>query len=224
MNKKPIREFKKYVEKEIEPAINDLESLNETNRVHVQKLVYTNLVDRFDTMIDTSILENCREDGFADISLKDMTGTVTESELMKILMHGEDLQGALDIKLKNGLRNSILRQRHSQKLTTLFSVFQPGTNCAGVQRVNVPTGRILEKVSPQKSVKIPYSISGYADWLYSRRNSIVHGGGNNKFLENDKKQLKKLYKKEPAATFKIKLSSVSNTVAFYKDIITILLA
>ena len=109
MNKKPIRDFKKYVTKEIEPALDDLESLDERNRIHVQKLVYTNLVDRFDTMVDVTILENCREEGFTEISLKDMTGTVTESELITILMHGENLQGALDIKLKNSLRNTVLR-------------------------------------------------------------------------------------------------------------------
>ena len=224
MDTKAIKDFKKYVEKEIEPAIIDLESLDEKNRIHVQKLVYTNLVDRFDTMVDTTILDNCREDGFMDISLKDMTGNVTESDLMKILMHGEDLQGALDIKLKTGLRNTVLRERHSRKLTILFSVVSPEINCTGVQRVNVPTGKVMEKIKPQKNIQTPCSLSGYADWLYSRRNSVVHGGGSNKFLENDRKQLKKIYKKEPAKTFKIKLSSVSNTVTFYKDIIHLLLA
>ena len=223
MDIKAIRNFTKYVEKEIDPAIDDLESLDERNRVHVQKLVYTNLVDRFDTMIDTSILDNCRENVCMDLALKDMTGTVTESDLVKILMHGENLQGALDIKLKNGLRNTVLRQRHSQKLTVLFSIFQPEINCYGVQRVNISTGKILDKITPQNKT-IPYSISGYADWLYSRRNSIVHGAGGNKFLENDKKQLKKLYKKEPAKTFKVKLSSVTNTVVFFKEVIGLLKA
>jgi len=224
MDTKAIKDFKKYVEKEIEPAIIDLESLDEKNRIHVQKLVYTNLVDRFDTMVDTTILDNCRENGFMDISLKDMTGNVTESDLIKILMHGEDLQGALDIKLKTGLRNTVLRERHSRKLTILFSVVSPDINCTGVQRVNVPTGKVMEKIKPQKQIQTPCSLSGYADWLYSRRNSVVHGGGSNKFLENDRKQLKKIYKKEPAKTFKIKLSSVSNTVTFYKDIVQLLLA
>lgn len=222
MNKKPLKEFNRYITKEIEPAIDDLGNLDERNRVHVQKLVYTNIVDRFDTMIDSLILENCREEGFLDMSLGDMTGTVTESELIKILIHGDNIQGALDIKLKNGLRNTILRERHSKKLTALFSVFQPDVNCVGAQRVNPPTGKISIKITPQKAVKIPYSISGYADWLYSRRNSIVHGGGGSTFLANDRAQLKKLYKKEPAKTFSIKLSSVVVTVAFYKDVLRLL--
>ena len=91
----------------------------------------------------------------------------------------------------------------------------------GVQRVNVSTGYILEAIKPQLKT-VPYSIAGYADWLYSRRNSVVHGAGTNKFLQNDIQQLKKLYKKEPAKTFKIKLSSVQNTVIFYKEVIRLL--
>jgi hypothetical protein len=150
-----------------------------------------------------------------------MTGTVTESDLVKILLQGENLQGALDIKLKNGLRNTVLRQRHSLKLNTLFSVFQPELNCMGAQRVNISTGYILETIKPQLST-VPYSIAGYSDWLYSRRNSIVHGAGTNAFLQNDIQQLKKLYKKEPAKTFKIKLSSVENTVTFYKEVVSLL--
>ena len=222
MNKEPIKEFRRYITKEIEPAIEDLGNLDEKSRVHIQKLMYTNLVDRFDTMIDTLIMTNCREESFVERSLADMSGNVTESDLIKILIHGENLQGALDIKLRNGLRNTVLRDRHSKKLTTLMSVFCPDTETTNIPRVNPPTGKIVGKSTPQKAVKIPYSISGYADWLYSRRNSIVHGGGTNKFLENDRKQLKKIYRREPAKTFSIKLSSLTVSVAFYKDVLDLL--
>lgn len=222
MDKTALKEFQRYIRKEVEPAINDLGSLDEKNRLHIQKLVYTNIIDRFDTMIDILIIENCREEGFIESSLANMSGTVTESELVKILIHGENLQGALDLKLRNGLRNTILRERHSKKLSSVFKVFQPDINPVTDQRVNPPTGKISAKITPQKAIKIPYSISGYADWLYSRRNSIVHGGGTNKFLENDRVQLKKLYKKEPAKQFTIKLSSIKVTVAFYKDVVELL--
>ncbi len=220
MDLSAFKEFNRYVEKEIEPAIADLRNLEEKNRVHVQKLVYTNLVDRFDTLVDSTILGNCREEGFADLALAGLSGNVTESDLIKVLMQGENLQGALDDKLKNGLRNMVLKKRHSQKLANLFSTLQPDLNATGAQRVNVPTGRIMEKVTSQGNGKIPCSICGYADWLYSRRNAVVHGGGNSRLLENDRRQLKKLYKKAPAATFKISLGSVSNAVAFYKDVIS----
>ena len=194
MNKSAIKDFSRFVEKEIEPAMKDLENLEEKNRVHVQKLVYTNIVDRFDTMIDVSILDNCQEEAFSDSAMKDMTGTVTESDLIKVLLQGDNLQGALDIKLKNGLRNTVLRQRHSLKLNTLFSVFKPEINCMGAQRVNISTGLILEAIKPQLTT-VPYSIAGYADWLYSRRNSVVHGAGSNAFLQNDIQQLKNFTKK-----------------------------
>ena len=222
MNKTALNEFQRYIKKEVEPAINDLGSLDEKNRLHIQKLVYTNIIDRFDTMLDGLIIENCREEGFIETSLANMSGTVTESDLVKILIHGENLQGALDLKLRNGLRNTILRERHSKKLSSVFKVFQPDINPVTDQRVNPPTGKISAKITPQKAIKIPYSISGYADWLYSRRNSIVHGGGTNKFLENDRVQIKKLYKKEPAKQFTIKLSSIKVTVAFYKDVVELL--
>ena len=61
MNIDRFRNFSKFVDKEILPATQDLEKLDDANRKHVQKLVYTNLVDRFDSMIDGAILDNCRE-------------------------------------------------------------------------------------------------------------------------------------------------------------------
>lgn len=222
MKKEALLEFQRYISKEVDPAIKDIARLADKNRLHIQKLVYTNIVDRFDTMIDKLILDNCREEGFIERSLADMSGNVTESDLVKILIHGENLQGALDIKLRTGLRNSLLRDRHSKKVTNVINVFIPEIDPVNAQRVNPPNGKIMSKISPQKAVKIPYSISGYADWLYSRRNSIVHGGGTNRFLENDRSQLKKLYKKEPAKTFSIKLASLKVTVTFYKEITNML--
>lgn len=221
MNKSAIKDFLKFVQKEVEPGISDLENLAEQNRVHVQKLVYTNLVDRFDTMIDVSLLENCREDVLLNIALKDLNSPIVESDLMRLLLQGENLQDAIDLKIKSGLRNSELRERHSKKLSTLFSLFKSEVNCWGAPRVNLATGVILEHIKPQGKT-IPYSICGYADWLYSRRNSIVHGGGTNKFLANDASQLKKHFKVNPTTTFKIKLSSVKNAITFYKCVIDIL--
>lgn len=222
MNKKPLRDFKKFVNNEIAPATEDLESLDDTSRVHVQKLVYTNLVDRFDTMVDTAILENCREECLVEAASKDLTKPITESDLVRLLLHSDNLQDTLCLKLKDGLRNSVLRERHSKKILTLFQLLQPEVNCWSLPRVNISNGEILEQITPHSTTQ-PYSICGYADWLYSRRNSIVHGGGTTKFLENDKKQLKKLFKCTPASTFKVKLSSVVNTITFYEAVVDILI-
>lgn len=223
MQTKTIRDFQKFVNSEVTPAITDLGKLDDRHRIHVQKLVYTNLVDRFDTMVDSTILENCREDVLVDEATKDLTGAITESDLVRLLMHAETLQEALSTKLRNSLRNSVLRQRHSKKLQTLFKVIKPDVNCWSVPRVNPANGEILEKITPPNKQQ-PLTLCGYADWLYSRRNSIVHGGGTNKFLENDKLQLKKLFNCTPPDSIKIKLASVENAVTFYVGVTQVLLA
>jgi hypothetical protein len=222
MEKKAIKDFQKFVTGEVVPAITDLKKLDECHRIHVQKLVYTNLVDRFDTVVDTTVLDNCREDALVDEASKDLTGTVTESDLLRLLMHADGLQDAIATKLRNGLRNSVLRQRHSKKLQVLMGVLVPDINVWTLPRVNPADGKILEQIKPPNKQQ-PLSLCGYADWLYSRRNSIVHGGGKGKYLENDKTQLKKLFKCVPPDSIKIKLSSVENAATFYSGMAKIML-
>jgi len=217
-----IKDFQRFVNKEVQPAIADLGKLAEAQRVHVQKLVYTNLVDRFDTLVDSTLLDNCREDALVDEASKDLTGAITEADLVRLLLNAETLQDALSTKLKGALRNSVLRQRHSRKLETLFKVAKPDVKCWSKPRVNPATGEILEEIKPGNQQQ-PLSICGYADWLYSRRNAVVHGGGGSKFLENDRTQMKKFFNCTPPTTFKIKLSSVQNAVTFYLGVADILM-
>lgn len=131
MNKSAIKDFLKFVQKEVEPGISDLENLAEQNRVHVQKLVYTNLVDRFDTMIDVSLLENCREDVLLNIALKDLNSPIVESDLMRLLLQGENLQDAIDLKIKSGLRNSELREKAFKEAFYTFFPFQVRSQLLG---------------------------------------------------------------------------------------------
>ncbi|SMH32734.1 hypothetical protein [Maritimibacter sp. HL-12] len=217
-----IDEFEQFLKKEIQPAAKDIEKLEDKNRKHIQKLVYTNLVDRFDTMVDSSVLSNCREQSFSDDALKSATSPVTEAELITLLMQGDEIQDALTIRLQEGLRNSVLRERHSQKFRRLVGVLAPNSGAdTPIPRVNISTGAIVEKFKIQDK-QVPHSIVGYADWLYSRRNSIVHGAGTNRYLENDRRQIKKIFKVELKATFRITVGSITNAAKFYKEIIDIL--
>jgi hypothetical protein len=77
VNTDKIDEYQKYVEKEILPATKDLESLDDKNRKHVQKLVYTNLVDRFDSLVDGALLDNCRSEYLTAEATKNMTQQIT---------------------------------------------------------------------------------------------------------------------------------------------------
>jgi hypothetical protein len=214
--------FTKYVEKEIQPATVDIKSLPEKSRVHIQKLVYTNLVDRFDTIIDQMILDNCREDYFVEEALKDGSSSISEAELYRLLLNSDGLQDALRLRLQAGLRNSVLRGRHSQKLMTLLQLSVPQTNAhKPVPRVNLNNGEILEKLKPQKR-PVPQSIVGYADWLYARRNAIVHGAGSRSLLKNDVSQIKRLFQVEVAGSFKIIVGSITSAATFYRRVASIL--
>ena len=95
MDFSPIIDFESFLKKEISPAVQDIEKLDDGSRKHIQKLVYTNLVDRFDTMIDACVLENCREEAFAKKALENASNPVTEADLYRLLMRGEGLQEAL---------------------------------------------------------------------------------------------------------------------------------
>jgi len=171
-----LNAFQDFIDKEILPAAAELDRLADRSRRHLQKLTYTNLVDRFDSTIDGVLLDNCREDLLVREASKGLTQQVTEADLIKLLLDSANVQAAIETKVKNALSSSVLRERHSKKLRTLLELFHRGEDCWNKPRVNIATGEIFQQMTPQRR-KIPYSICGYADWLYARRNSLVHGGG-----------------------------------------------
>lgn len=121
METNKIDEFLRYINKEILPATKDLENLDVKNRKHVQKLVYTNLVDRFDSLIDGLMLNNCRCDYLTAEATREMKQQITEAELIKLLMRSADIQDAIDEKLKASI----------SKLRSERSAFQKARECFG---------------------------------------------------------------------------------------------
>ncbi|MFO7821262.1 MAG: hypothetical protein R6V56_04300 [Lentisphaeria bacterium] len=209
-----LREFQKFVEKDLTPGVDELASLSEGNRKHVQKLVYTNLVDRFDYAVDKFLLDNCKNEELLEIALRADNNPVTERDLIELLLKGDGLQDALQQKVMEKLRISALRQRHSQKLQTLLSLCNQIGDFKKRPRVNISSGDIVDTFKIHNK-KIPHAISGYADWLYSRRNAIVHGAGSSSYLNNDRKMIKKHFGVEVTKTFKISISSIRNASNFY---------
>lgn len=217
MNNKRIVNFKKFLTKELIPATDDLEKLEDKHRKHIQKLVYTNLVDRFDSMVDGMLLDNCREEYLVSEAFKKLNQPISESDLLTVLMQGNNLQAALDRRLQDALRLSVLPKRHSRKFTILLSISEEVADFERKPRVNPSTGQITDKFKIQVKTT-PHSICGYADWLYSRRNAIVHGAGTARFLKNDKLQLKKLYGVSTTDGFRILVSSVKIAAKFYGEV------
>ena len=220
MDNASLKNFEKFVEKEITPAVKELKMLEDQSRIHVQRLVFANLVDRFDTMIDLSILENFREKHLVDKVVKKLTDPTIKSELL-LLSRDSNLKGPTISKVKDELRNHVLRKRHSKKLKTLFTVFRPDVECFSVPRVNESNGAIYIKKGKPKTTK--YSICGYADLLYSKRNSIVHGGGEKKLLPNDIKRLEKQFGITEVLVVEIQVSSIWKTINFYNGVVDILM-
>jgi hypothetical protein len=215
------KDFKKYVDKQILPAFDDIKDLEDGSRKHVQKLVYTNLVDRFDVMVDHSILDNCRSEFVIEAISPSLTETVNESYLLQLLMNADTIQDAIDERLKSAIRNTILRKRHSLKLQFLLKLFERLEYSRGNPQVQPGNGNVLLTATKTK-VNMPHSVCGYTDWLYSRRNAIVHGAGTSSYLKNDIKQLKHIYKFQCPNTFKLKIGAVSSTVKFYCCILNVL--
>ena len=217
-----LREFAAFVKGEILPATKDIEKLADANRKHIQKLVYTNLVDRFDSAVDGALLDNCREDELVAAAADQLKQPIIEADLLRLLMRTDDLQTALDDRLADALRQSVLRERHSRKLSQLFRVLQPDQECWNTPRVRITVGTIHSKLQPQRPT-VPHSICGFADWLYSRRNSVVHGAGTTQFLPNDRTQIKKLFRCKVAQRVRIQLSSTTAAATFYQSVVDLLL-
>jgi len=221
MKTERIDSFIKFLDKELQPGIGELEKLSDKNRKHVQKLVYTNLVDRFDHLVDKLLLDNCREERLVSKAFESNDKQVTESDLVTLLLNSGDLQSALDSRLQDKLRLSVLRQRHSRKLFTFLGLFEDLGEYDKKPRVNPSNGDITDSFKVQVKTT-PHSICGYADWLYSRRNAIVHGAGTVSFLDNDKTQIKKLYKVNITKTFKISTASIKTAATFYKNLCSLI--
>lgn len=123
MNFEAAINFRRYVERQIEPSVNDIANLEDDSRKHVQKLVYTNLVDRFDVLVDHLILDNCRSEFVMEAISPSLSDTVSESYLLALLMDAGNVQDAIDERLRVAIRNIILRKRHSQKLQFVLKIF-----------------------------------------------------------------------------------------------------
>lgn len=223
MDTSRIDAFKNYVDTQITPSVSEIKGLNDNSRKHVQKLVYTNLVDRFDVMVDTAILTNCRSEFVIEAISPSLTETVSEHYLLKLLMDTDNVQDAIDERLKAAIRNSILRKRHSQKLQFLLKLFDKLEYSKLKPQVQPGNGNIVQSSNITK-VNIPHSVCGFADWLYSRRNAIVHGVSKTpSYLENDVKKLKELYKYDCPQSINLKFGAIEQTVRFYTCIVNILL-
>lgn len=221
--KDPIKDidfFIRFCSSDIESAIEELGAIqNDMNRKHLQRLVYVNLINRFDYLIDKLLLwfgvNNLK---FRTEILKSLDEeSITKKEVFEIFFLKEKSYDFIISKLRDVVRLRNLRERHSTKLHKITKILD--FKNIEKPRVNNSDGKILSERTKHSS--IPNSILGYADWLYCRRNSIVHGDGTN-YTNQDLEHLKKNYTINVSKTFKLSLPSIKTAITFYKDLLNMI--
>tara|TARA_B100000745_G_scaffold279323_1_gene210787 strand:+ start:965 stop:1684 length:720 start_codon:yes stop_codon:yes gene_type:complete len=214
------KEFLTFIEKEIEPAVLELERINtEQSRKHLQKLVYTNVVNRFDVLVDNMLLTCAADDTtkFHDVVLGKLEGvTVSLKDFYQTMLSESPADSAAEA-LRETVRANHLRERHSKKLRYLLEeCISLDRSELNKPRVNANDGRIHVTYTPRKGTTVPPSIIGYADYLYSRRNALVHGSKTNYLKKHDSAYIKKNFKIDAPKTVGVKLASIKSASTFYK--------
>lgn len=220
MNLDRVDAFLTFLNIEVSSAVKELEKVAEDSRKHLQKLVYANVVDRFDATVDHLLIDNVTFEPLLSETLESLQDKITEGDVLKLLSSATDVPARIRERCEGVLRGGLLRERHSRKVKKVFEVLA-NNQSLNKPRVNINTGAILAQFKSHNK-KIPASIPGYADWLYSRRNAIVHGGGGVRMLSNDLKQLKETYHCDVAKTVKLKIGSITNAVEFFRSALQLL--
>jgi len=221
--KEPLNDMQVFIDfcnYDIQSATNELKTIKtEKNRKHLQKLVYVNLINRFDYLIDKLLLwlsinnEPLRNEILKSVEQE----TISRKEVFEIFFMKDRSYDLVIEKIRELTRNNLLRDRHSVKLHKII------LKCLDIKDYQKPRvnkdGKIYTKIKKNKSQ--PNDIIGYADWLYSRRNSLVHGNGTN-YNKTDYEYIKKHFQVNLSKQIKLKLTSITSAVNFYTDLIEII--
>lgn len=220
--KDTITEFTTFLDSEVKSSLKELSKIKtESNRRHLQKLVYVNLVNRFDSFIDELLLQFSALQ--CDFQKRVLVETKDEGVFLKdiyeILLSDNPKQSVVE-RVEGVVRLHFLNQRHSSKLRNLLKF------CFGWEdteldrpRVFINNGSIFEDTKSYKDTQIPNTVIGYADWLYSKRNALVHGHAL-QFFKNDSDFIQKRFKIKVAKKITIKISSIKSAARFYSDLCT----
>jgi len=100
MNTDRLADFIGFLDREIACAVVELNAISEKSRRHIQKLVYTNLVDRFDSTVDHSLLDNILEEPLLSDGVKSLDQPLAEGETLRFLAELADPKQRLTNRLE----------------------------------------------------------------------------------------------------------------------------
>ena len=211
-----VADFKKYLEKDFRPAYYEIGRLDDKNRIHIQKSLYISLLNRFDSTLDDFFKSNSNleiDDRSATIKA-DLEAPVTTKMLKSTLKEGV---GYLEDKRRVAFMGDAARRKHVDKARLMLKTI--GFNDKGLNnnRVNNLTGGIFNSFETTSS-NAPSSIIGFIDWLYCRRNVLVHSGGRSAFDKSVVDRFQKDYKVK-LTTIRISYGALSIADKFYSDLL-----
>jgi hypothetical protein len=215
-----VKKFEKFAKIEISAAIKELDGIDiEANRKHLQGLVYVNIVNRFDSLIDSLLLKFSVQDG--PFKQKVLNETKEEAVFLKDvydILLSDNPKSAVEQRVEGVTRARFLSLRHSAKLRILLaSCFHWSDSDLDKPRVFTNNGSVFSETKRLKPYKVPDSVIGYSDWLYSRRNALVHGD-TKKLADKDTLIMVKKFGVKPATSISLKISSIKSAARFYTDI------
>ena len=224
--KTTIKRFEDFIKDEVGEAIKELEIIKtESNRRHLQRLVYVDLVNRFDALVDNLLVQFSSIDigNFKKKVLNETKDTeVFLKDIYEIFLT-QDPKNAVQLRVEEVTRGRFLNQRHSDKLRILLhDCFLLADTDLQRPRVFTNKGQIFADITRLKPYQVPDSIIGYADWLYCRRNSIVHGDGKN-LNKKDLDTMKKKFQAELSEKMRLQIASIRSAQIFYTDLCKILI-
>lgn len=212
-----IEVFLDFSRNDITSAVKELSKIkNESNRIHLQKLVYTNLVNRFDYLIDQVLVWlSSKNSTLRSVIFNTLEKEpLTKKETYELLFMSLQDKNFVMNKIEEMAQSYFLRVGHSVKLKKILSVVMEEKDL--IRPRVAKNGQIYTKKLDGK--RQTQSILDYADWLYCRRNSITHGDGRN-YESSDYERLKKrsIISSEK---FNIALASIRTANTFYDQLLT----
>lgn len=212
-----LSEFKKFLEKDFRLAYKEIEGLADRSRVHIQKLLYVSLLNRFDSTLDEffALNSNLEIDGLGS-TIKDFLETpVTTSMLIESLKSGV---GILEDRRRSAIMSEVSRKKHVDKARLMLKTIGFDDGSLNSSRVNNATGRIFKNFAAKGS-NAPASIIGFIDWLYCRRNVLVHSGGGSAFDGSVVERFKKSYNIK-LTSIRLSYGALSIADRFYSDLLS----
>lgn len=217
INKSSLKKFKSYLDRDFEPAYGEIIAIKvEKNRIHIQKLLYVSLLNRFDSTLNDFLMENHHLEELNSIIKSSLSQNISEYDVYEIIKGGKNL---IDERIKSIVKNKACSRSHVDKLALVLRGSGLTDKEIKKNRINNNTGSIVDSVSASKTH--PLSILGYADWLFARRNILVHSASNS-FADQVKKKFLDSYSVHLPNSMRLNASSLKTASKFYKDLLDII--